>query len=155
MRLRAIAGVSLGIVALVATGAARAHAGPASRVRTVWDGVYSDVQATRGEAIYAAKCERCHAPTLLGEGEATALTGPGFSANWDGAPLGEMVDRTRNTMPNDAPGTLSRQQVVDVIAFVLRFDKFPAGETELPVQAEALNQIRFVAVKPAVPAGGE
>jgi mono/diheme cytochrome c family protein len=117
--------------------------------RTVWDGVYTEAQATRGQAVYAGKCERCHAATLLGDGEATALTGSGFAANWDGAGLDELADRTRNTMPNDDPGTLSRQQVADVIAFVLKFNRFPAGNADLPSQAEALGQIRFVATKPA------
>lgn len=155
MRRRAVWWTGLALLAAVAAGTSRAHAAPVGRVRTVWDGVYTEVQANRGEATYAARCERCHAATLLGEGEATALTGPVFSANWEGVSLGAMTDRTRNTMPNDAPGSLSRQQTVDLIAFVLRFNKFPAGDAELPVQAEALNQIKFVAVKPAAPAAGE
>jgi mono/diheme cytochrome c family protein len=119
----------------------------ASAGRTVWDGVFTEAQAKRGEKVYAAKCVICHVETLLGDGTATALTGPGFLANWDGVLLGEMVDRTRTTMPDDDPGTLSRQQVADVLAFVLKFNNFPAGETELPTQAEALNQIKFVATK--------
>jgi quinoprotein glucose dehydrogenase len=116
--------------------------------RTVWDGVYTDAQAKRGEKIYADKCVRCHTDSLLGDGTATALTGTGFAANWDGVSIGELLDRTRNTMPDDDPGTLSRQQVADVIAFVLKFNKFPAGGSELATQAEALNQIKFVATKP-------
>ena len=119
----------------------------ASASKTVWDGVYTVAQAARGEKVYAAKCVKCHLETLLGDGTATALTGPGFAANWDGVSLGEMLDRTRSTMPDDDPGTLSRQQVADAIAFMLKFNKFPAGETELPTQAEALNQIKFVATR--------
>ncbi len=155
MRSPAVGSVALALMASVWAVAAQARVGPAARVRTVWDGVYTEEQAKRGEAIYAARCERCHGAALLGEGEATALTGPGFAANWEGVSMGELADRTRNTMPNDQPGTLSRQQVADVLAFVLRFDKFPAGDAELPVQAEALNQIRFVATKPSASAGEE
>jgi quinoprotein glucose dehydrogenase len=116
--------------------------------RTVWDGVYTDAQAKRGEKVYADKCVSCHTDSLLGDGTATALTGTGFAANWDGVSLAELVERTRNTMPDDDPGTLSRQQVADVIAFVLKFNKFPTGGAELAPQAEALNQIKFVATKP-------
>ena len=115
--------------------------------RTTWDGVYSEAQASRGEKLYAAKCAKCHLETMLGDGTATALTGPGFAANWEGVSLAEMVDRTRTTMPDDEPNTLSRQQVADVLAFVFKFNKFPAGETELPTQAEVLKQIKFVATK--------
>lgn len=133
-------------VAALAAGNAGPERGPGAG-RTVWDGVFTEAQAKRGEKVYAAKCVNCHLDTFLGDGTATALTGPGFLANWDGVLIGEMVDRTRSTMPDDDPGTLSRQQVADVLAFVLKFNKFPAGETELPTQAEALNQITFVATK--------
>lgn len=34
-----------------------------------------------------------------GNGPANALTGPGFTANWDGRSLAELADRTRLTMP--------------------------------------------------------
>jgi mono/diheme cytochrome c family protein len=115
--------------------------------RTTWDGVYTEAQAKRGEQLYAAKCSRCHTDTLVGDGTATALTGTGFTANWDGVSLGELAERTRTTMPDDEPGKLSRQQVADVIAFVLKFNKFPAGDTELPSQIEALGLIKYVATK--------
>ena len=115
--------------------------------RTTWDGVYTEAQAKRGQELYAAKCSKCHTDTLVGDGTATALTGTGFAANWDGVSLGEMAERTRTTMPDDDPGKLSRQQVADVIAFVLKFNKFPVGETELPSQIEALNPIKYVVTK--------
>jgi len=62
--------------------------------------------------------------------------------------MGAMVDRTKTSMPMSNPGSLSRQQVADVLAFVLSENKFPAGEAELPRQAEILNQIGFLATKP-------
>jgi hypothetical protein len=63
--------------------------------------------------------------------------------------MADLVERTRISMPLDGPGVLSRQQVVDVIAFVLNANKFPAGETELPRQAEILGQIMFLSTKPS------
>ena len=62
--------------------------------------------------------------------------------------MGDMLDRTRTSMPLAKPGTLSRQQVADLLAFVLSMNKFPAGEIELPRQAEVLNQITFLSTKP-------
>lgn len=149
MQRTAVPALSLAIVVIGVVGSTRAYAHliPAQRGRTVWDGVYTEAQAKRGEKVYAARCVKCHAETLVGDGTATALTGTGFAGNWDGVSLGELVERTRNTMPDDEPGTLSRQQVADVVAFVLNFNRFPSGETELPTQAEALNQIKFVATK--------
>ena len=117
--------------------------------RTVWDGVYSDAQVKRGKQVYDKSCVNCHGEQLMGDGTATALTGTGFMADFNGVTLGEMVDRTRQTMPDDDPGSMSRQQITDVIAYVLKFNKFPSGEADLPTQAEVLNQIKFLAEKPS------
>ena len=51
-------------------------------------------------------------------------------------------------MPLDQPGTLSRQQNADVVAFLLRANAWPSGKTELPADAAALKQIKIVASKP-------
>ena len=114
----------------------------------MWDGVYTKDQAARGKELYAAQCQACHGESLEGSGPANPLVGPVFTANWDGVSMGAMVDRTKTSMPMSNPGSLSRQQVADVLAFVLSENKFPAGEAELPRQAEILNQIGFLATKP-------
>ena len=110
IRMLPMAIVSMTTIAALVT--LRAQDAPAGR--SVWDGVYSETQ---------------------GDGTATALTGPGFMADFNGASLGEMVDRTRTTMPDDNPGTMSRQQIADVLTYVLSVNKFPAGEADLPTQA--------------------
>ena len=116
--------------------------------RTVWDGVYTEAQAKRGEAIYFEKCVQCHGPTLMGGGAgAGPLQGATFSGNWNGVPLGSMLDRVRTTMPLDKPLTMSRQQTADVLAYIFSVNKFPPGETELSRQADILNTIQFKATK--------
>jgi mono/diheme cytochrome c family protein len=126
--------------------AAVAAAGQATR--SVWDGVYTEAQAERGKGIYVERCSRCHGPTLMGGGEgAGPLQGPTFSGNWNGVPLGDMLDRTRQTMPLDKPATLSRQQTADVLAYIFSVNKFPAGTVELSRQSEILNTIQFKATK--------
>jgi len=120
----------------------------AQPTKTVWDGVYTEEQATRGEAIYFDKCVRCHGPTLMGGGEgAGPLQGPTFHGNWNGVALGDMLDRVRVSMPLDKPATLSRQQTADVLAYIFSVNKFPAGKTELSRQTEILNTIQFKATK--------
>ena len=115
-----------------------------SQERTVWDGVYTDEQATRGEALYGEHCARCHGATLQGNGEgAQPLTGATFKSTWNGVSVGAMFDRVRLSMPQDKPGTMTRQQVADLLAFILRANKFPAGKTELARQTDLLNAITF------------
>ena len=120
----------------------------AQETRTVWDGVYTEAQAKRGEAIYFERCVRCHGPTLMGGTDgAGALQGATFNGNWNGVPLGDMLDRMRQSMPLDKPATLSRQQSADVLAYIFSVNKFPSGKTELPRQTEILNAIQFKATK--------
>jgi quinoprotein glucose dehydrogenase len=116
--------------------------------RTVWDGVYTEAQAERGKALYMEKCVQCHGPELNGGGAgAGPLQGPVFGGNWNGVPLGDMLERLRQSMPLDKPATLSRQQCADVLAFIFSVNKFPAGKAELSRQAEILNTITFKATK--------
>ncbi len=127
--------------------------GPAVRAqettRSVWDGVYTEAQARRGEAVYRLSCASCHAVTLEGIETAGPLTGARFTANWNGVTVGDLLERVKISMPNDRPGTLSRQQVADVLAYVFSVNRFPAGKAELARQTELLKLIKFEATRPA------
>ena len=111
-------------------------------------GIYSDAQAKRGEALYADRCSSCHAPDMSGLDQAPPLTGSDFNTNWNDLALNDLFERIRISMPADKPGSLSRQEVADVVAFILQKAEFPAGQTEVPTEAEALKGIKFVAKKP-------
>ncbi len=138
-----------GLAVLVsALGVLRAQAPPAES-RSVWDGVYTEEQAKRGEPVYQKECAACHGDMLTGGESAPPLTGGAFQANWNGLTLGDLFDRMRKTMPQTSPGRLTRQQNADVLAFMLSINKFPAGKTELYRQSEMLKEIRFETKKPA------
>jgi S-disulfanyl-L-cysteine oxidoreductase SoxD len=120
-----------------------------STTRSVWDGVYTEAQAKRGSTVYHQHCASCHGPELEGNGEtAGPLVGPVFTSNWNGVTVGDMFERTRISMPLDKPGTLSRQQIADVLAYMFSENKLPVGKSELARQPEVLKQIKFEAVKP-------
>jgi mono/diheme cytochrome c family protein/sugar lactone lactonase YvrE len=122
--------------------------------RSVWDGVYTEAQAQRGQAAYAQSCVRCHGPGLAGVGEAKPLTGPEFLSNWNGLTLADLFDRTRTTMPIDNPRSLSAETYADILAYVLKYDGFPAGKTELDHRGEVLASIHIDAFKPSASAAG-
>lgn len=128
--------------------ALRAQEPPSAQSRSVWDGVYTDEQAKRGEALYHKECAGCHGEALAGGESAPPLTGGAFLSNWNGLPLADLFERIRKTMPQNAPGKLNRQQNADILAFTLSANKFPPGKTELSRQTEFLKEIRFEAVKP-------
>lgn len=136
-------------VALIASSFCVLWAQEAAESRSVWDGVYTEEQAKRGEEVYKKQCAACHGAELTGGESAPPLTGGAFQANWNGLTLGDLFDRIRKTMPQSKPGSLTRQQGADVLAFMLSINKFPAGKTELYRQTEMLKEIRFETKRPA------
>jgi mono/diheme cytochrome c family protein len=113
--------------------------------RTAKDGVYSDVQARRGQAVYNDRCAACHGATLGGD-LAPPLAGNDFTAIWAG-PLSDIVNKIQNTMPATEPGTLTRQQSADIVAYMLQVGKFPAGRAELSADEIVLKQIALAAAQ--------
>lgn len=115
--------------------------------RSTWDGVYTASQAERGGALYQETCASCHGPQLGGIDAAPPLTGGRFASNWNGIKLGDMVERIRITMPQSSPGSLSRADVADVLAYILEVNGFPAGEKELSRRTAFLNMIGYEAYR--------
>jgi hypothetical protein len=71
-----------------------------------------------------------------------------FLSGWDGLTLGDLFERMRISMPQNAPGSLSGQQNADILAFMLSANKYPTGSSELSNQAMVLKTIKFEAKKP-------
>ena len=106
--------------------------------KTVWDGVYTEAQAKRGAAAYAAACSRCHRDDLGGYNG--VLLGGRFMDRWREDSLNSFFRNVQKTMPRDAPASLSDSAYLDIVAFVLQKNQFPAGSKDLT--ADALNEIR-------------
>ena len=116
--------------------------------RSVWDGVYTEEQSKRGQALYAKECASCHGAELTGGESAPPLTGIGFLANWNGLTVGDLFERMRVSMPQDNPSRVSRQQHADILAYLLSANRFPSGKAELERQTEVLKLIKFESEKP-------
>lgn len=114
---------------------------------TTNDGVFTQEQAKRGEGLYQAECASCHGSEMSGGEMAPPLTGAEFVANWNDMSVGDLFERIRVSMPASNPGSLSRQQNADIVAYLLSFDKYPAGRAELPALTEALKGIKIVPLK--------
>lgn len=138
-------------ISLAVVGAVFTTALSAQQPRTVWDGVYTSAQATRGAGLYEVECAGCHGPNGAGGGMAPSLVGAAFSANYDGLTVGDLFDRNRTTMPPGNEGQIGAQQLADITAFMLKFNAFPAGEKELPAQGMLLKSIRYLAAQPEPP----
>ncbi len=110
-----------------ATGAAGA--------RTTLSGIYTEAQVGRGEETYYNICISCHPKGTY--------AGPSFKTNWGGRPLSDLFDWVLYKMPKNDPGTLTPEQSVDVIAYILKQNGMPAGKTTIPTDLRTLRSIKI------------
>jgi len=115
----------------------------AATSRSVWEGVYTKAQASRGQARYRQECAKCHAENLMGGEEAPALVGEEFLQTWNGRTAGDLFELIRETMPSEDPGSLARREYADILAYLLSSNQFPAGDKELASELAALKEIRI------------
>lgn len=124
--------ISAGWLTSVVLVASAPQAAPA--VRTTKARVYSTAQATRGEALYMSLCVSCHPPATY--------TGAVF-LTWQGRSLGELLAFLQDKMPKNDPGSLTAKEYADVIAYLLKLNKMPAGRADLPADAKVLRGINI------------
>jgi len=97
-------------------------------------------QQARGKALYNDKCASCHMENLRGSTETPPLTGDMFWGNWETYSANNLLEQVRSTMPEDNPGALMRQEYVDIVAYILKFNQV-AFDGDLPMDADALKKI--------------
>jgi mono/diheme cytochrome c family protein len=127
MKALLISGLVIGTLALQGQGAPK----------TVLDGAYTDAQAMRGEATYSANCARCHRDTLEGNAEALSLVGTRFMESWRDDTLDGLFTHMRTRMPRrpgGEPGSLSEATYLDILAYIIKVNTYPAGSSELTAQ---------------------
>jgi len=122
-------------------GLVRAGAQPVA-APSILAGVYTEEQALRGRALYYEHCLACHGETMAGADKAPALVGPQFASTWGGAPLAALVARIA-TMPPEKPASLSEEQRVDILTYVLWYNGLPLGHEPLPAAQDVLAEIAF------------
>jgi mono/diheme cytochrome c family protein len=110
----------------------------ASAARTVWDGVYTEAQATRATATFNQSCANCH--TLAPQGN-RALSGDKFWEGFTQKTVGDLLTFVRTNMPNGNGGSLSASTYNDLVALILKSNNFPAGATELAPDSISTVQI--------------
>src|SRR5262249_10572627 len=104
--------------------------------------VFSAAQAKRGELTYESHCEQCHGRALGGR-EAPALSGAAVSRQWMEDTVNSLFDKIRRTMPADSAGSLTPNEYVDVVAYILQANGFPEGSEELVPDPARLESIRI------------
>ncbi|MFN7944335.1 MAG: PQQ-binding-like beta-propeller repeat protein [Blastocatellia bacterium] len=108
-------------------------------------GIYTEAQASRGQALYEARCASCHGLRLEG-GSASPLAGTRFQSKWaqGNKTVDELYFITRTQMPYGEGNTMTTQQYIDIVAYLLRVNGWQAGSSELAADSSKLKQVRIV-----------
>jgi alcohol dehydrogenase (cytochrome c) len=119
---------ALAVVVLAATGGVTAKKSLTGAIGN--DDWYSADQAAQGKTLFAQKCALCHGAKLQG-GAGPPLAGSQFFLRYRGKPLSALWSTVHTEMPLNAPGTLSTQQSLAVVAYILQKNGFPAGPSPI------------------------
>jgi len=115
-------------------------------------GYYTVAQAERGRVLYRDACASCHGLELT-DGSASPLAGPGFSQRWNpgrgvgdfwgwgSSSIDDLFFITRSTMPPGSVGSLSPEEHLDVVAYILQRNGYRPGDRELSADEDALRSI--------------
>ena len=115
----------------------------AKATESVWTGVYTTAQATRGTDLYNRVCSECHGEDLEGREQSPALAGGSFAQRWDGASLKKLFERMQEMPPGDPGKRLQANQYADVLAFLLSANDVPAGSQPLVSDKDVLAAIIY------------
>lgn len=113
------------LAALFVAQAGRAGAQVDSTVKTDSSAktIVNQEQAVRGMTVFTKTCVECHTKT--------DVTGADFKIKWNGRPVYDLFDVIRTTMPDDKPGSMTQDQYVDVVSYLLRINGASAGGAAL------------------------
>ena len=122
-------------LALLIASIAQAQSTDSTAGKSVWQGVYTEEQAARGDTEHQNNCSSCHGTEKY--------SGENFTKNWVGRTVFDLFDQIKTTMPDDNPGGLSAQQYKDVVAYILKTNGIPAGTDSLPSDPEAMRLLKI------------
>ena len=114
--------------------------------------VYTGEQAAAGRAAYEATCAGCHRPDLGGNNEALQLAGGNFMAAWRERSTTDLVTRIAQSMPPQAPGSITPAAAADIVAFIMQANGAVPGTQRLTTTTAA--RIGDIGMRQAPPALG-
>lgn len=130
---------------LAPRAAAPLAAAPLSAVMFAVDSakLYTAAQADEGAKVWTATCSSCH--------ETKDVTSADFRTKWVGRTLFELYEQIRTTMPDDGPGTLTPEQYLHSVVYILKLNGLPAGETPLVSDSATMSTLKFELPAPPPP----
>ncbi len=105
--------------------------------------LYTEEQAASGKAAFQSSCAVCHGPTLDGRA-GPALRGPTFASPQAHFTVSDVFKIISLNMPAPAPGTLPHDDYVNIMAFILQQNGYPAGATPLDFDGAGKSKVKLL-----------
>lgn len=119
---------------LQAPSGARAAAGGSTT-----GAVFSDAQANRGRDTFRAGCTECHFSSEFRDSS--------FKFKWSRRSAGNLYQMIQTEMPEDAPGSLSPEQTVELVSYILRMNGFEPGASDIMPDRAVLDEISLASIR--------
>lgn len=105
--------------------------------------LFTDAQAEAGKTKFMQNCAQCHGPTLTGR-SGPALKGVHFASPTAGFHVGDIFTIVSQNMPATAPGSLEHDDYVQIMAFLLQQNGYPAGSSKLTFDDALHSKVKLI-----------
>lgn len=122
-----------------ATAASASASAPAGNAPAL----YTQAQAVAGKQKFSDNCALCHGEDLSGLA-GPALKGPKFAPVKANFHVGDIFTIVAHNMPATQPGSLPQQDYVEIMAFLLQQNGYPAGNSALSFDEAMQSKVNFI-----------
>jgi len=105
--------------------------------------IYTEPQAKLGFLKYLGNCAMCHGTHLEGR-SGPSLKGPNWANAKADYSVGEVFTVVSQQMPATSPGSLEHEEYVDIMAYLLQQNGYPAGSTALQFDGAAASKTKLL-----------
>ncbi len=100
---------------------------------------FTDDQADRGRDLFRAQCTECHYSSEFSDSQ--------FKFKWSRRSAGNLYNLIQSSMPETAPGSLTPEEAVSVVTYIMRMNGFEPGAAELPADRAVLDGISLASIR--------
>ena len=100
---------------------------------------FTAAQADRGRDMFRATCTECHYSSEFSDSQ--------FKFKWSRRSAGNLFQLISTEMPETAPGSLTLEEAVDLVSYILRMNGFDPGAGELAADRAVLDGISLASIR--------
>jgi ABC-type amino acid transport/signal transduction systems, periplasmic component/domain len=105
--------------------------------------LFTLAQAGSGKQKFLDNCAQCHGDTLAGRA-GPALKGPHFAPSTAQFHVGDIFTIVSQNMPATEPGSLPKDDYVEIMAFLLQQNGYPAGSRALTFKEAKESKVALI-----------